>query len=435
MAATLAAPTWSLVGCALVLILLAGLYIAAQTALSELSHARAQDLIEDGRRHAESVAYLLRHPRRTLLATRAVQFGAQVLAVACLTVAFTSWLTHWWAVLGAVVVVAGLAVLFVDGMVAPQVGRTRPETCALWLSPIVLGPVRLATLGRPLNRALAALVPPPPLTDAEARHEMIADFREMVDDLGEGDTLEIEDEDREMLRSVVEMGITLVREIIVPRTDMVTIEKDRTGEEALRLLSQSGFSRIPVTGEDTDDVRGVIYLKDLVHRLINRPDVLDRPVHELMREAHFVPETMRVDDLLRHMRSGETHLAIVFDEWGGTVGLVTIEDLIEELVGEVTDEHDKPEDVVEELGRGVWRVPARLGIDDLEEVTGIEIDEDDVDTVGGLLQKALGSVPLVGDRAETWGLTLVAEAQEGRRRQVSAIVASRADNTEEGGQP
>nr|WP_263406231.1 CBS domain-containing protein [Nanchangia anserum] len=226
------------------------------------------------------------------------------------------------------------------------------------------------------------------------------------------------------------MGITLVREVIVPRTDMVTLDKDTTGRRALELLSQSGFSRIPVTGEDTDDVRGVVYLKDLVHRLINRPDVLDRPVHELMREAHFVPETMRVDDLLRQMRSGETHLAIVFDEWGGTVGLVTIEDLIEELVGEVTDEHDKPEVTIEQLGPDCWSLPARMSIDDLGELFDIEIAEDDVDTVGGLLQKALGSVPLEGDEAETWGLILRAGPQEGRRRQVSAIVASRAGESE-----
>lgn len=430
----IAAPAISLITACGLLVIVAGLYIAVQVALSELSHARVEDLVEEGRRGASQVAYLMRHPKRSLLTTRAVQLGCQILAVACLTLAFASWWSPWWVVLFAVVAVGGLLLLFVNGMVAPQIGRTRPDTCALWLSPLVIGPLRVAGLGQPLNRALAKVVPPPAVTRLEARHEMVADFREMVDDLGEGDDLEIEEEDREMLRSVFEMGMTLVREIIVPRIDMVTIDKEATGSQALDLLSQSGFSRIPVTGDDSDDVRGVVYLKDLVHRLVNRPEALEWPVHELMREAHFVPETMRVDDLLRQMRSGETHLAIVFDEWGGTVGLVTIEDLIEELVGEVTDEHDKPEETIDELGPGRWRVPARLGIDELAELTGRDIDEDDVDTVGGLLQKALGKVPLEGDRAQAWGLDLVALHQEGRRRQVSAIVASLQGEKEESGQ-
>ena len=416
------APAGFLIVLAIALIVVAGLYIAAQSAINELSHARVEDLVEEQRRNADSLAFLVDHPRRTLLATRAVQLGCQVLAVACLTVAFASWWHTWWMLLLFVVLTAGVLMLFIDGMMAPQLGRTRPETCGLWLSPLVRGAVRFAVIGRPLTHLLAAVVPPPALTYAEARHEMVADFKEMVDDLGSDDEqLEIEDDERDMLRSVFEMGTTLVREVIVPRTDMVTIDKEASGEDALELLSHSGFSRIPVTGEDSDDIRGVVFLKDLVHRLINRPDVLDHPVYDLMREAHFVPETMRVDDLLRQMREGEFHLAVVFDEWGGTVGLVTMEDLIEELVGEVTDEHDKPEVAVEQLDETTWRVPARMSIDDLAELVDIDIDDDDVDTVGGLLQKALGKVPLEGDRATTFGLDLVADAQSGRRRQVSAI--------------
>ena len=423
-AQTFAAPAWGLLVLAVVLVIIAGVFVALSTALTNLSHARAQDLVEEGRRHGEDVVFLLRHPRRAVLTARAVQFGCQSLAVASLTLAAASMWHVWWVVLLAVFAAAAVLTLFIDGMVAPQLGRTRPEACALWLAPALRLPLKLAGLGRPLMRLLAALVPPPAVTDAEARQEMVLDLREMVDDLGEEEQLEIAETERDMLRSVFEMGTTLIREIIVPRTDMVTIDRNANGHAALALASHSGYSRIPVTGVDADDVRGVVYLKDLVHRLLNRPDLMDRPVSDLMREATFVPETMRVDDLLASMQNGAPHLAVVFDEWGGTVGLVTIEDELEELVGEVTDEHDKREIDIEEIGARTWRVPARLPLDDLEDLTGVEIDEDDVDTVGGLLQKALGKVPLVGDEARAWGIDLKAEAADGRRHQVCAIVAS-----------
>lgn len=422
-----AIPASALIGAALVLIALAGLATALATALAQLSHARAEDLVEDGLRGAPAVMELVTHRRRARLTCRALEVLSVTLAVICLTLATFSWLPSWGAALGLTTLLSTVLVLFIDGMVAVQAGRTRPEKTALWLAGLLRWPMRAARLGRPLVRLLGKLVPPPAVTDAEARQVMVSDLREMVDDLGEDESLQIQDEDRELLRSVFEMGSTLVREVVVPRTEMVTIDKDATLVDALALVSHSGFSRIPVTGEDSDDIRGVIYLKDIVHWMVNRADWRTRTVQVVMREPTLVAEMVRVDDLMRQMQAGGAHLALVFDEWGGIVGLVTIEDLIEELVGEVTDEHDRREVQITQLAPSSWRIPARMPLSDLEELFDIDIDEDDVDTAGGLLAKALGKVPLLGDQADAWGINLRCDAVDGRRRQASAIVASRLD--------
>lgn len=218
-----------------------------------------------------------------------------------------------------------------------------------------------------------------------------AELRELLDQAG-ADSV-IEDDERQMLHSVFELGDTLAREVMVPRTEMVWIEADKTLRQALSLGLRSGFSRIPVIAENLDDVVGVVYLKDVARRIFeDRGSERNEHVDTVMREAHFIPDSKRADDLLRDMQAARVHMSIVVDEYGGTAGLVTIEDILEEIVGEITDEYDNEVPEVEELATDRYRVSARLGVDDLAELVPVQVSSEgeDVDTVGGLLGRRLG---------------------------------------------
>lgn len=280
-----------------------------------------------------------------------------------------------------------------------------------------------------LTRISVPHVDPSPPTEAE--------LRDIADRLGESSAFE--ESDRELLRSVIELGGTITREVMVPRTDMVTVTAGTSLDKVLRLFLRSGFSRVPVIGESVDDVVGVAYLKDVVaavHWPVDDGGAREpsrRPASDVARDAVFVPESKPIDDLLREMQASASHIALVVDEYGGVAGLVTIEDLLEEVVGELTDEHDTvPVQEVEDLGGGVLRVPARLPVDELGDLFDLRLDDDDVDTAGGLLAKALGKVPLAGASVEVGGVHLEAERVEGRRKQISTILVHR---TEPVGEP
>jgi len=239
----------------------------------------------------------------------------------------------------------------------------------------------------------------------------------------------VESGERQMIHSVFELGDTIAREVMVPRTDVVWIERTKTVRQALALALRSGFSRLPVIGENVDDVVGVVYLKDLVRRSQNSGDQRGPRVEELMRTPTFVPESKPVDELLRDMQAQRIHIAIVVDEYGGFAGLVTIEDILEEIVGEIADEHDTVQrPPVEELPDGSMRVTARLPVEDLAELFDVELPEDDdVETVGGLLARALGRVPIEGASAEIGGLKLVAESTGGRRNRIDTMLVCRVE--------
>jgi len=217
---------------------------------------------------------------------------------------------------------------------------------------------------------------------------------------------------------------------MVPRTDMVFIERDKTVRQALNLALRSGFSRVPVVGEGADDVLGVAYLKDLVLRERTAGGA-DRPVAEVMRHPVFVPESKPVDDLLREMQASLGHIVVVVDEYGGTAGLVTMEDVLEEIVGEIVDEYDQERPPVEQLDGDTYRVTARLPVEDLEELFGVRLPHEDVETVGGLLASALGRVPIPGATGTVTGITLVAETAAGRRNQITTVLASRTGEQED----
>ena len=203
-----------------------------------------------------------------------------------------------------------------------------------------------------------------------------------------------------MIHSVFELGDTIVREVMVPRTEMVFVERGKTLRQGLSLALRSGFSRIPVIGENLDDVVGIAYLKDIMTRIHEHPEgETVETVETVMRPATFAPESKPIDDLLREMQARHVHVAIVIDEYGGTAGLVTIEDILEEIVGEIADEYDRERPPVEWLDDGSARVSARLSVEELEELFDVSIDAEDVETVGGLLAHQLGKVPIAGSVA------------------------------------
>src|SRR6266571_1409727 len=236
----------------------------------------------------------------------------------------------------------------------------------------------------------------------------------------------IEPGERAMSHSVFELGDTIVREVMVPRTDMIFVESGKTLRQALSLALRSGFSRIPVVGENLDDVVGIAYLKDIVTRTYEDSDGLAaEPVNSVMRPATFVPDSKPVDDLLREMQARQTHVAIVIDEYGGTAGLVTIEDILEEIVGEIADEYDQESPPVEWLAEDYARVTARLPVDELAQLFGVRIEAEDVETAGGLLAQRLGRVPIAGSTATVAGLRLTAESLAGRRNRISTVTVER----------
>ena len=420
-------PTAALIACAVIVLALGALLSAGESALLRFTRAAADDLVEEGRRGAARVRRLAEHRPRVLGALSVARVAVDMLAAVLITLAASGLVRAWWQVL-ALALLANIILLGVVVGFSPRTyGRRNPAGTLLALGGLLTW---VDVLGAPQRRLLSRTrrsesTP----TDAETREAVNEDLREMIDEIGETDT--IEDEDREMMRSVVELGQTLVREVMVPRTDMVTIDAHKPASAAMRLFIRSGYSRVPVIGEDADDVRGILYLKDVLRRLAAHPEHEALAVAGFARDAEYVPETKPADDLLREMQTGRFHMALAVDEYGGTAGLVTMEDLLEEVVGELTDEHDPELPEVVEVAPGTYRVPARLALDELGELFDLEIDDDDVDTVGGLLTKAIGRVPLPGAAGDTQGVHLQAEEATGRRRQVSTILASRTPAPEE----
>ena len=229
--------------------------------------------------------------------------------------------------------------------------------------------------------------------------------------------------EQELLESVDEFGETIVREVMVPRVDMATVQASDTLEQAMQVFLESGFSRLPVIRKNVDDVIGVLYVKDLIRVLNAKSDQMTKVVCETKaRPAFFVPESKPADDLLREMQRSATHIAIVVDEYGGVAGLVTMEDVIEEIVGEIADEYDRDDDEIQVLADGTLLVSAKVSLFDLGERFGLELEDEDVDTVGGILSKQLGRLATKGDRVVISGLELVAERFEGRPKRLKTVL-------------
>jgi len=223
----------------------------------------------------------------------------------------------------------------------------------------------------------------------------------------------IEGDERALIHSIIEFGDTIVREVMVPRPDVVAVEDTAEIGAVLERAIEAGYSRIPVFNQSLDDVVGIAFTKDLIRTV--RSGKEHNPVSQVARPANYVPETKRVAPLMREMQAGQFHLAVVIDEYGGTAGVVTLEDLIEELVGEIVDEFDVDEPLIEPLGGGQFRVSSKMSVDEVNELLGADLPAGDWDTVGGLVLAISGHVPAEGESIEVDGHLLVAERLQGRR--------------------
>ncbi|MDQ2838524.1 MAG: hemolysin family protein [Actinomycetota bacterium] len=406
---------------AILLVPSAGGLAALDAALARVSVARVEELLRENRRGARSLSKVLadrvRHTNLLLLLRVAAELTATVFVT---TVATSVWGLHWWVVLGVVAVMVVVSYVLI-GVGPRTTGRQHAYPVALLgAAPVLL----LARVFGPLASLLIllgnAITPGKGYREGPFSSEV--EIRELVD-LAESRGV-VERGEREMIQSVFDLGDTIAREVMVPRTDVVWIESTKTVPQALALALRSGFSRIPVVADNVDDVVGLIYLKDLVRRAQDPDRAKQTKLDEVMRPASFVPESKQVDELLREMQSTYSHMAIVIDEYGGTAGLVTIEDILEEIVGEIRDEYDVERAPVEQLPDGSVRLTARLPVEDLGELFGVELPRgDDVETVGGLLAQLLGRVPIAGSSVTAYGLQLTAESIGGRRNRIDTVLA------------
>jgi CBS domain containing-hemolysin-like protein len=402
---------------ALVLIALGGLFGAADAAISTVSLARVQELVRDERPGAGALCKVVTDRPRYINLVVLLRMACEINATVLLVVFLYDNFGLDWALFGAAAIM--VVVSFVVIGVGPRtLGRQHAYSIALATAlPLQV----LSRLLGPIPRLLVilgnALTPGRGLRNGPFASEI--ELREVVD-LAQQRGVVAADE-RKMIESVFELGDTPAREVMVPRTEMIWIENDKTAHQATTLAVRSGHSRIPVIGENVDDIVGVVYLKDLVQQTyFSDEGGRDRSVAQVMRPAVFVPDSKPLDALLREMQRDRNHMAMLVDEYGAIAGLVSIEDVLEEIVGEIADEYDQAETApIEDLGDKRFRVSARLPIEDVGELYGLEFDDDlDVDTVGGLLALELGRVPLPGAEVVSHGLRLHAEGGADHRGRV-----------------
>ena len=406
---------------AFLLVVVAGALAMVETAITRTSRVRAGALARDERRGSDRLAQIAADAPRYLNLVLLLRLVAELTAVVIVAARIIDARGSADGLAIAVAAALMVVVSYVLVGVAPRtIGLQHSDTVALRSAGAV---VWLTRLFGPLPKLLIlvgnAVTPGRGLPSGPFANE--AELRDLVD-LAEAGQV-IEEGERDMIHSVFELGDTLVREVMVPRPDIVFIERGKTVRQTLNLALRSGFSRLPVIGESADDIVGVAYLKDLVRRSQEGKDEVR--VDEFVRTPAFVPDSKPVDELLREMQKDQTHMAVVIDEYGGTAGIVTIEDILEEIVGEIADEYDKEQPQVEQVSDSTIRVSARLPIDEINEMYDVELPCEDVETVGGLLASELGRVPIPGATVTLEGLTFVAESAKGRRHRIGTVLITR----------
>ena len=409
------------ISAAVLLVVFGGLLAAADAALSVVSRTDLVDMAF-GSRSRRSLLAISNDVGTHLNAINFMRVVSETTAAVLVTLSFAYAMEEWWLALLFSALIMTAASFVLVGSSPRSVGRAHSRGILVFSAPVIRG-IRIA-LG-PIANALVAIgnrvTPGRPKTATFSSEEQLLS---MVDEATELDVLE--EDDRELIHSIFEFNDTVVREVMIPRTDMVTIERDDTVATAMALFLSKGVSRIPVIGDDVDEVLGILYLRDVARLSFEKPkSVSTTKAVDLARAALFVPESQKADELLRVMQLESNHLAMVVDEYGGIAGLVTLEDLIEELVGDISDEYDSDASEWEELGDGRYRVSARLPVDELGDLFGIDLEDDEVDSVGGLLTKVLGRLPVAGSVAEVSGLVLTAERTEGRRKQLVTVLVER----------
>ena len=416
-----------------VTLLLTTYFSAIETALTKLSAARIEELYEERPKQLEKLMKYVGPNRARYINTFQLLYTIGLASSSLFVFRFSNSvfeLDATWLQDVTAIAFISLVVFVVYGVGARTLGKQNAESFVLASSGLI------SLLSRVLNPFVKlfiaignAVTPGKGYTDGP--FASTAEIREMMNQISDE---VIEASEKEMIHSVFELGATVAREVMVPRTEMVWIERTKTLRQALSLSLRSGYSRIPVIGEDIDDVVGVIYIKDVAKRIFEHSEAQQTErVDTLMRSVTFSPDSKLADDLLKDMQRERVHLTVLIDEYGGTAGLVTIEDILEEIVGEIADEHDTADEEIVKLGDDVFRISSRLHIEDLAKLIHVSLDPDEegVDTVGGLLAARLGRVAIPGSTISLDGWKLTAETVAGRRNRVGSLLVEKIDKLAE----
>ena len=408
--------------------ILAAFFIAGRTAILKTSESRVEQLRREDVKGIEKLQKVISEKAKHVAVLQLVALALTSAGGVLLTFVFIESNINLNSALVFAIIVVSLVGFIVLGVAPETLGKQKSDRISLITAPVALA---IKPIIWPIAKLLVAVgnALTPGKGFKEGPFATAEDLRDLVDQAEEADV--IEDEERQMIHSVFELGDTVAREVMVPRTEMVWIEKGKTLRQAISLSLRSGYSRIPVIGEDSDDIVGVVYLKDISRRIFENAEAeRTELVDNLMRAAYFVPDSKPADELLRDMQSARVHLAVVIDEYGGTAGLVTIEDILEEIVGEIADEYDTHAPEVNELGPNVYRVSSRIHLDDLAELINLNLSSDDegVDTLSGYLAKQLERIPIPGTSIVVEGWEFVAERAAGRRNKIGTILIRKSES-------
>lgn len=420
----------------ILLLALASFLAGSEAALNSVSRVAVDAISERSKSRGAMVARIVKDPARylnvVLLVRKAAELTATVLVAEALIVEMENDLAAV-ALAISIMVVASYVIVGVGPRTLGKQNPMRwivPASYISWILAKILGPVTviLIALGN-------ALTPGKGFRKGPFSNE--AELRDLVDQAHESGL--VEESEHEMIHSVFELGDTMVRELMIPRTEMVWIEGDKNLRQGMSLFLRSGYSRIPVVGEDVDSIIGIAYIKDIVRRVHDHPkSETSENISDHLRQATFVPESKNAAELLRQMQREQIHLAIVIDEYGGTAGIITIEDILEEIVGEIADEYDDFGEEFERINEISARIASRMHIEDLAEELEISIDDagdGDIDTIGGYMAKMLGRVPIPGSSIEISGWRFTAERPAGRRHRITSILAEKVDEESEVSKP
>ena len=413
---------------AVIVEILAAFFIAGRTAILKTSESRVEQLRRENVKGIEKLQKVISEKAKHVAVLQLVALALTSAGGVLLTFVFIESNINLNSALVFAIIVVSLVGFIVLGVAPETLGKQKSDRISLITAPVALA---IKPIIWPIAKLLVAVgnALTPGKGFKEGPFATAEDLRDLVDQAEEADV--IEDEERQMIHSVFELGDTVAREVMVPRTEMVWIEKGKTLRQAISLSLRSGYSRIPVIGEDSDDIVGVVYLKDISRRIFENAEAeRTELVDNLMRAAYFVPDSKPADELLRDMQSARVHLAVVIDEYGGTAGLVTIEDILEEIVGEIADEYDTHAPEVNELGPNVYRVSSRIHLDDLAELINLNLSSDDegVDTLSGYLAKQLERIPIPGTSIVIEGWEFVAERAAGRRNKIGTILIRKSES-------
>lgn len=413
--------TW-MVALVVFLVLFGSMLAMAEAAMTRMTRVRALALEEDGRRNATRLVQIESDPPEYLNAIYLWVMLAQNGSAILVAILAEQYLGNIW------ITIASILFTLLYFVVVEAMSKTyailHSDRVALALSPVVIVLARILRWPTRILIGVANVLLPgkglrsgPFISEEEIRQMAEAGSEEGA----------IEEEEKELIHSIFEFGDTIVREVMTPKPDIIGVDVEESLDQVLHLVIKHGYSRIPVYKENLDEIVGIVYAKDVLRQIHSGRERAS--LRELARKPYFVPESKRVAELLKEMQQEKVHVAIVVDEYGAVAGLVTLEDLLEEIVGEIADEYDREEPQIEPAGDGRYRVNARLAVDELNELLQVDLPNEEWDTVGGLMMGSLGRLPTQGESVELEGLRFTAERVQGRR--ISKVLIERLEETPE----